>query len=105
MKFHQLKYHIQRHLDSDKHKELSEVSSSLKKEGRLNKIGMLLSAIAYEIIFHGHSFRDYEKRVAILDMNGVDVGNLNHSRDFLTRFLNTIYDRVSNFVNLPISKL
>ena len=40
---------------------------------------MILSSIAYEIIYNNQSFRDYEKRVAILDFEGVDVGNMNHS--------------------------
>ena len=55
---------------------------------------MLLSSIAYEIIYNTQSFRDYEKRVAILDSEGVDVGNINHSRDFVTRFLQCVYDYI-----------
>jgi hypothetical protein len=57
--FYNLRSHVQRHLESEKHKELILDATPKKKQARLDKTGMLVSAIAYENIYNGHSFRDF----------------------------------------------
>lgn len=52
---------------------------------------MVVSGVAYEVICSGQSFREFSRQISMLDVNGVDVGNINHSINFLSQFLENIY--------------
>ena len=102
-----LKMKVHRHLESSMHREMVKLESAPKKtEGKTHKVGMIVSAIAYEIIFEGHSFREFERRLALLDLQGVDVGNLNHSCKFVPSFLSAVHDEirdsVARFLRTPL---
>jgi hypothetical protein len=60
--FSNLKIKVHRHLESSTHREMIKLESAPKKtEGKTHKVGMIVSAIAYEIIFEGHSFHEFER--------------------------------------------
>lgn len=105
--FRTLKSHIQRHLDISTHKELANAPEFTTKSSRVENIGKVVTGVAYQIIHGNNFFREFSRQIAMLDVNGVDVGNINHSFDFLDRFLESIYKElignVSKFLHTPLS--
>ena len=83
-----LKNNIKRHIlenQSHKHKveeKLKREKSQLNKESRNKKIGLNLFRIRYTGIKQHQPRTAFEESILTAQLNGVDVGDINHSRKF-----------------------
>lgn len=48
--------------------------------------------LAYEVIYRGECFNSFERRVANAIACGIDLGNINHSKEFLMNFLKATFE-------------
>ena len=109
--FRNLKRTIKRHLDTQTHNEAlndafvkTEYDSKVEKRERL--IGMKLARIAYHILKKGRPYQDFPDQVLLQSLNGVDVGNINNSVHFVSKFLPHVAEQVkSRLINFLTSKL
>ena len=90
-KFRNLKKILSEHLGSENHLKLiqsKEVCERLEEkiEGREKKIGKVLGCVAYYLIRQGRPNTDFPLLVNILAVAGVDVGDLNHSSEFVANW-------------------
>lgn len=95
--FRNLKTRIIEHIDSQTHRNAQlareEASAEQKKKSDRNmKVGMVLARTAYKIVKLGQSYANFETEVSLLHMNGVDVGDINHSRKFASQIVSAIFD-------------
>ena len=91
-KFYNLKRSLKRHIVTQTHKDaLNDISATtafeLKVEKREKNIGMRLARIAYNILKKGRPDTDFPEHVLLQHINGVDVGNVNHCKNFVLHFL------------------
>ena len=109
--FRYLKKHIKGHSNRELHCQKladSEMASlkSTKVAKRSDQVGMRLGTIAYQIMYHGEALTSYERKVAALSMNGVDVGNINHSKNFpialISPFKNIVSSKLKLIVKSPL---
>ena len=89
--FYHLKGNIKRHFKKDVHienlkrfKEQENESTLLKLRNK--NIGMRIARICYDIYQTGASERSYEKEILKCSLNDVDIGDLNHSRNFARNY-------------------
>ena len=87
-KFRSLKMSLKRHLGRGKHPlKLLDSRVREKKEerimGREKKIGLVLGNVGYYLQNKGRPNSDFTPLVNILAKAGVDVGDINHSSEFL----------------------
>lgn len=110
--FINLKAHIGRHLTHKTHIENSkekDIERKLQKSltQRQYRVGMNLGRQAYKILKCGDSYLQYETDVSVLEAQGVDVGNLNHSRKFVKEFSKsvskTLMTQVEKLTNEPLA--
>ena len=59
----------------------------LKIENREKAIGMRLARMAYHLFKKGRPDTDFPEQVLLHSLNGIDVGNINHSKIFPIKFL------------------
>ena len=98
-KFRNLKRSLKRHIITQTHKDsLSDISvktaSDLKVEKREKDIGMRLARMAYHLFKRGRPDTDFPEHVVLHHLNGVDVGNINHSDKFVSKFLPFVGEEV-----------
>ena len=90
-RFRNLKSHIKAHFDSDCHhanlrqKLLDEEHSAVYKS-RSHLIGMRIGRICYTMYKQGSSLRNYETEILKSILNGTDIGDINHGRNFPSLF-------------------
>ena len=89
--FRNLKKHIKRHLMQEIHlsnveKWEREESKRSSRETRCHAIGMRIAWICYAGYQSGMSSREYEKDILKAKLNGLDVGDINHSKEFYSNF-------------------
>ena len=58
-------------------------ASDLKIENREKAIGMRLARMVYHLFKKGRPDTDFPEQVLLHSLNGIDVGNINHSNFFL----------------------
>ena len=82
-----LKRTIRRHLKSEIHTEQfdlwkakEETEEKLKSKNKT--AGMRLARIAFKGYKDGSSLRDFEKEVLLAVQNGLDMGEINNSKEF-----------------------
>ena len=90
-KFRNLKKIMKRHLQSAKHSDMLEKSKrkeeiEFKEMTRNKKISQTLGKIVYKNLYHGAALGLYTVDVAMLAKEGVDIGELNHSKRFSAKF-------------------
>lgn len=90
--FRNLKRSIKRHLVTQTHREALNDASvkteyDAKLENRERLIGMRLARMAYHLLKKGRPDTDFPEQVLLHNLNGVDVGNVNHSKNFVAKFL------------------
>ena len=90
-KFRNLKKIMRRHLQSAKHSDMLEKSKrkeeiEFKEMTRNKKISLTLGRIVYKNLYHGAALSLYPVDVAMLAKEGVDIGELNHSKWFSAKF-------------------
>lgn len=91
MEFVHLKAHLKDHLSSSLHiqnwkdvRALEEQNKTI--EARNIQIGMRIGRICYSIYQEGQSKRYFEKEIVKAVKNGTDLGDLNHSKNFVEKF-------------------
>lgn len=89
--FRNLKKHIKRHLLQEIHlsnveKREREENERCRKETRCHAIGMRIARICYAGYQSGRSSRGYEREILKAKLNGLDIGDINHSKEFYTNF-------------------
>ena len=90
-RFRNLKKILVCHLESSVHKAESAKKFAVealedKQESRVNSIGLVLGCICYLILKRGRPYEDYTDFVSLLSKFGVDVGEINHSFNFVGKF-------------------
>ena len=89
--FRNLKKALVFHLKSDNHKK--NINENLKKlEAKETShaeyvSGMALGRMCYNSYKKGRPMTDYESNVLLHDLNGAEIGNINHSNNFPRRLL------------------
>ena len=91
-KFSNLKKNLKRHMERQVHldKVSAQESTDLirrKEENRNKKVGFTLGKLSYFNYKHKRPDTDYPELVYLLSKFGVDVGDLNHRRDFPRKLL------------------
>ena len=99
--FRNLKKHIKRHFMQEIHlnnveKWEKEESKRCSRETRCHAIGMRIARICYAGYQSGMSARGYEKEILKAKLNGLDVGDINHSKEFYSNYRSFVADEVRN---------
>lgn len=95
-KFGNFKGHLIDHLKSSAHKWCFNFSEALEiKEKEINeeheKIGLRVGRTAYTAIKEGKGSKFFERLLSLNELNNVDIGELNHSREFFREFRKNIF--------------
>ena len=90
-KFRNFKLTLVNHLESNTHKaecakKIAIEALEAKEDSRLTSIGLVLGCICYLILKRGRPYEDYTDLVSLLSKFGVDVGEINHSFNFVGKF-------------------
>ena len=99
-----IKGRVIKHQNSAVHKLSSSAwAAEVERRRAAHDTGMILGRAAYYQLREGGSYLGFERLVQLQDMNGVDVGNLNHSekfcRDLLPHFAACITKDISKFLS------
>lgn len=54
---------------------------------REREVGLRIGRIVYNLYYKGRPYSDFEGDLALSSMNGVDLGDVNHSVAFARKFL------------------
>ena len=110
-KFRSLKKSLKRHLQTGKHSEMlrkAEAAEEIefKEKNRNKKIGLTLGRCIYKGLYTGSAQSLYPEDVAMLAKEGVDVGEMNHSREYAAKLGECIGEvvqtRVVEFLSSPL---
>ena len=107
--FKKLKYTVKEHANLESHllklnKQNLANEKTLNRYKRNEEIGFRLGSLCYQILQEGESLRSYPKKVALLASNGVDCGQTNHSRRFVTSLIKPFKEEISmKFKTRPIA--
>ena len=103
--FSNLKIAIHKHLTKcqPNEKEQEEMKKMLSRE---KVIGLRVARWAYTIFKNALPHEQFESLLLTSDLNGTDIGNINHSRFFVPKFLSNLYielqGRFKSFFGTPI---
>ena len=91
-KFRNLKKNLLHHLKTFKHQSKSKEDEALaakwaKHERRNKAVGVTLGRLVYFGIYKGRPDEDFTSLVYLSAAGGSDVGDINHSYNFVTKFL------------------
>eukprot|EP00112_Aurelia_sp_Birch-Aquarium-sp1_P013875 Seg2973.1 transcript_id=Seg2973.1/GoldUCD/mRNA.D3Y31 product="hypothetical protein" protein_id=Seg2973.1/GoldUCD/D3Y31 len=107
-KFRNLKRSLKRHLEAQSHlKNLEVASVSEAQQARIERrerlVGHHIGKICYYLFKKGRPDTDFPDLIVLHSMNGLDVGEINHSKVFPAKFLpfvaKEVEGRVTNFLN------
>ena len=111
VKFYHMKFDIKKHIEKGRcvlQKQNTDPVLEARKIGRQQSIGLNLGRMIFNIIRNGHSYQSYEQSILCAKLCGVDVGNINHSRKFVPKFLtaltNTTKKLFVTFLSNPLPK-
>eukprot|EP00794_Sanderia_malayensis_P004949 gene4949-5598_t len=103
-----LKAHLVEHVcESATHKFIAEEENLRKireKENasRLYNVGMRIARIRYNGILQYRSYLDFEKDLLLAHLNGMDIGDINHSADFGKSLTNDIHTIIKNRIKINL---
>ena len=106
--FSHLKQVLKVHMKTGKHqmelkKALQDGLVWEREESRNNAVGLRISRIAYHLLYHGRPDTDFPLHIYISKQNGADVGDLNHSSNYVEKFLRhtarAVRERLSGYLN------
>lgn len=99
--FHDLKKAVKRHISLTAHNESCNLADSSAIKGRKNRdVALSLARNAYLAITEKLGYVAYERMVMKDHLNGVVVGNVNHSRKFASKFVDSMYTVLVHSVSL-----
>ena len=113
--FRNIKISVKKHLNSHIHKEhvmkIEKKSRDLKGRDDLrnNKAAAMRCArICYGLYRKGRPFTDYPEIVATIVAGGTFMGEINHSKEFASTFLNSVAnvvrDKVKHYLKSPLDQ-
>ncbi|KAJ8041006.1 hypothetical protein HOLleu_15484 [Holothuria leucospilota] len=114
MAFSNLKKSVARHVTTKNHlknlREHEEDKERLRKlQAKDLRVGMTVGRQAYRILKYGRPFADFEVDMLLLSSAKVNVGNLNHSRKFVSNlrpaFAEAVNQRVRAFLQQPLESM
>ena len=99
-KFRNLKKNIKRHLSKEIHinsvKEWNQLQKTHdKRETRVHSIGMRIARLCYAGYRTGSTKRNFEQEILRSVLNGVDLGDINHSKEFYSEFMPYVASQIS----------
>ena len=110
-KFANLKGHVKRHFFDNRcclNKNDLNAEKIEKRKSNEKAAGMNLGRIIYNIVTTARSYNDYEKDVVLAKLNGIKVGDINHSRKFVPDFLKSLSqackDLIVNYLKSDLEK-
>jgi hypothetical protein len=84
---------IGRHLASKRHKHaLDEEHREAVRETRRHRVGINIARTALQTLREGASYVRFEHKLQGLHLAGVDIGSMNHSRQFIRGFVDNMTD-------------
>ena len=97
---------LARHFDSAGHKRCVAIVAQEEAQRKLqHKTAEAIGRAAYNVFKEGCSYYSFERNLLLLDLSGVNIGTLNHSREFISSFLDPLHDacmaRTRNFLDRP----
>ena len=97
--FWNLKKSIRRHLMTSTHKDALndatvKTEDASKIDTREKMVGMRLARIAYNLLKKGRPDTDFPDELLLQHLNGIDVGHINHTENFVRNFLPHIANEV-----------
>ena len=89
--FRHLKSHLKRHFMKEIHVENWEAwkkaeEAELKFKSRNQSVGLRVARTCYDCYKEGKSLRSFEKEITKAHLNGCDMGELNNSLQFVSKF-------------------
>ena len=88
---------IFRHFDGRVHKDaLEEREKELRLNVRRSRIGLNIARIVLQCLREGSSFVQFEMKLRDMHLAGLNIGTMNHSREFMRMFvksMTTVMDR------------
>ena len=82
-----LKYHLEKKSHTENVEKLEVIEArETREENRSRKVGLNLGLLSYYLLHQGRPESDYTTLVDILDRSGSDVGDLNHSFNFVRKW-------------------
>ena len=86
-----LKKAIGRHLECSRHKQaLEEQERALLLAVRRSRVGLTIARTALQTLREGCSYLQFEKKLLDLHLAGLDIGSLNHSKEFIRLFVKSM---------------
>ena len=99
--FQNLKKSIKRHQEACESDNRDEALNSRSK-----KVGLTVGRVAYTIIKEALPYSKFDKLLLTMSLRDTEIGNINHSRFFVTNFLDNIKDALSeklvNYLSTPL---
>ena len=107
-KFRNTKKNIKRHLQRDVHvNNLKSQEEKQQKDAAYAAknivVGMAIGRTCYYLYSKGRPFADFESLLFLQELNGINIGNINHGQDFARNFLPHVAEVVSKRINQFIS--
>ena len=69
-------------------------------------MGRRLGTLAYFMYYNDQPFTMYEKYMPWFQLNNIDIGEINHSRHFVSNFVESVYtvlvERLKKFLDTPL---
>jgi hypothetical protein len=82
---------IARHMATQRHKQaLAEEQREVTRGERRRRVGLNIARTALQTLREGASYVQFEHKLQSLHLAGVDIGSLNHSREFIRHFAESI---------------
>ena len=93
-KFNNLKFSLIRHITRCE----GEAMPDEPDDPKTRSAGLKIARIAYSMYKTGQPYKNFETNLLLADLNGSKLGNLNHSRFFVTNFLESTKESLSDMV-------
>ena len=89
-RFRTLKEAVTRHFTSNKHlsaleKRAAEQGAEIARKGEAGTIGMRVWRTAFHVLRKSHSQSEFEELIVLQHRNGLDMGNINHSKKVMAK--------------------
>ena len=110
-KFINLKKSVAKHIGTQNHRNMSakneqETEELRKYRAKQQSVGLTVGKQAYKAVKLGRPFSDFETDLQLMSAANVNVGNMNHSRQFPSKmrasFATAIDTRIKHYIASPL---
>ena len=99
VRLYDVKRRVLSHMGTKTHLEaLPRYKKHQNRTSLLEAYGYRISRTAYNTILEGRSYESFERDLLLQSLNGVDLGNFNHSNDFCRTFLSHLHTELKTLV-------